>query len=456
MIVLTLDALPPTTVRQLERVLRGVPAGFAAWNSRVSPRWRWDWPHLAYVQRQMDRVTDGEIDRLILAMPPRHGKSETVTVRYPVYRLVEWPEFRTIVAAYNATLAAKFSRKARRLACLAGVSLSEERTAVEDWETTAGGGVRAVGVGGGVTGHGADLIVIDDPVKSREEAESPTYRDRVWDWFRDDLYTRLEPGGAIVLILTRWHQDDLAGRILEQEPDRWEVVRLPARAEPDDPLGRPTGAALCPDRYDEEALAAIEQVLGPYSWSALYQQDPHPRSGNLFPRDRALIVDAVPAHARHVRYWDKAGTAGGGNRTAGVRMAVADGVYYVVDVVLAQLASAERNRLMRQTAELDGPSVRGWVEQEPGSGGKESAEATLRLLSGFPYRAETVTGDKVTRADPFAAQWQAGNVRIVRGPWNRAYLDELEAFPAGKYDDQVDASSGAFAKLALGGRLRVY
>jgi predicted phage terminase large subunit-like protein len=190
--------------------------------------------------------------------------------------------------------------------------------------------------------------------------------------------------------------------------------------------------------------------MGEYSFAALYQQDPRPREGNMFPRSKVQIVDAVPAQAARVRYWDKGGGTTG-DFTAGCRMAKADGLLYVEDMVHVRLAAEDRNRLMRLTAEGDGGGVWGWVEQEPGSGGKESAALTVMLMAGFPYRAETVSGDKVVRADPFAAQWQAGNVRLVRGPWNKAYLDEMETFPSGKHDDQVDASSGAFNKLALAG-----
>src|SRR6185369_2890471 len=206
---------------------------------------------------------------------------------YPVYRLRLDPALRVVVGAYNATLASKFSRKARRIALAAGVALSDERTAVEDLETTAGGGMRAVGVGGGITGQGGDLIVIDDPVKSREEAESEVYREKVWSWYTDDLYTRLEPGGAMILIMTRWHMDDLAGRILASEgAAKWTVVNLPALAVENDALGRAMGEALCPERYDEAALEAIksEGGMSAYSFAALYQQDPRPRDGNMFPR----------------------------------------------------------------------------------------------------------------------------------------------------------------------------
>ena len=452
----TLDTASPATLQRIDRILRGVPATFREWNERVTPTWRWDWPHMVRLQDTLERVTSGEIDRLIIQMPPRHGKSETTTVRYPVYRLTDNPELRVIVGAYNATLAAKFSRKARKVAADSGLDLSEERAAADDWETTAGGGVRAVGVGAGVTGHGGDLIIVDDPVKSREEAESETYRNRVWDWFTDDLWTRREPGAAVVVIMTRWHADDLVGRILESEDGpNWTVLSLPAVAEDDDALGRPAGAALCPDRYDEKALADIRTVLGAYSFSALFQQSPRPREGNMFPRDMVRIVDAAPAGISWVRYWDKAGTEGGGCNTAGVKMGVHDGIVYVADSRTAQLGADRRQRLMRQTAELDGKACRVWSEQEPGSGGKESAENDVKLLAGFSVAVERVTGDKVVRAEPFAAQWQAGNVRLIRGPWNAGYLDEAEAFPNGKRKDQVDASSGAYNKIALAPRFLV-
>lgn len=451
----TLAGLTTAQLGELNRVLRGIPPTFQDWNERATPAWNWRWPHLDLLQRTLDQVTAGEVKRLIIQMPPRHGKSETATVRYPVYRLLDDPSCRVIIGAYNVTLAAKFGRKARTLAERDGVPLSDSRAAADDWETTDGGGVRSVGVGSGVTGHGGDLIIIDDPVKSREEAESVTYREKVWSWYTDDLYTRLEPGAALVVIMTRWHSDDLVGRILASEDaSRWTVLTLPALAEENDPLGRPVGAALCPDRYDEAALADIHRVESEYAFAALFQQRPRPRDGNMFPRDRVQIVDAVPTGGRRVRYWDKGATDGKGDPTAGVRMAYVGGLVYVEDAVRVQLAADRRNALMRQTADLEA-GVPQRVEQEPGSGGKESAETTVRLLAGHAVTVEKVTGDKVTRADPFAAQWQAGNVRLVRGEWNRRYLDELETFPNGVHDDQVDASSGAFNYLTLGSRLLV-
>jgi predicted phage terminase large subunit-like protein len=425
------------------------PPKFGAWLNDVTPAFTWDAAHLLYIRAQLDRVTRGDIDRLMLFVPPRHGKSELATVRYPVWRMECDPTLTVIVGAYNKLLADSFSRKARRIAH-ERFALDDERKAADEWQTEQGGVFRAAGVGTGVTGKGARLIVIDDPVKSREEANSPAYRERVWNWYRDDLYTRLEPGGAIILIMTRWHEDDLAGRILASEDGpNWTVVSLPALAEDDDPLGRAPGAALWPARFDEVDLERIRTVLGTQSFTALYQQRPTALEGGLFKRGWFDIVQAVPAQVRRVRYWDKAGTDSDGDYTAGALIAMdGDGLYYVADVVRGQWSALERERIIRQTAELDGRDVPIWVEQEPGSGGKESAQATIRALAGWTVRAERVTGDKLSRAQPFAAQCEARNVKLVRAPWNAAFLDELTMFPNGRHDDQVDASSGAFAKLA--------
>jgi len=431
--------------------------GFDTWLHEVSPSLTWDWAHLAYIRRQLDRVTTGEIKRLMLFMPPRHGKTEQVTVRYPVWRLKRDPTLHVIVGAYNQTLVNRFSRKARRIA-ETQIDLSADRSAVEEWETSMGGTFRAVGVGSGITGQGGDLVIIDDPVKSREEANSETYRERVWDWYTDDLYTRLEPGAAIILIMTRWHESDLAGRILESEdgPD-WTVISLPAEAEANDPLGRELGAALCPERYDVDALERIHAVLG-NSYYALYQQRPTPPEGGMFKRHWFEIVDNAPRQLQRVRYWDKAGSSDKGDYTVGALLGRdALGQFYVLDVVRGQWSALERETVIKQTAAMDAGLYGGvtiWQEQEPGSGGLESAQATVRNLAGYSIRTERVTGDKATRAEPFAAQCGALNVRLVAGAWNAAYVTELCAFPYGSFDDQVDASSGAFNKLAVPPRRR--
>ena len=426
--------------------IEATPEPFGDWIWGIDPDWSWNWLHLQYVRRQLARVTGGEIDRLMLFLPPRHGKSEMVTVRYSAWWLERDPVQRVIIGAYNQTLANKFSRKVRKIA-RERVALNRERVAVDDWETEAGGGLRAVGVGAGVTGMGGNLIIIDDPVKNREEASSPTYREKVWDWYTDDLYTRQEPGAAIVLIMTRWHEDDLAGRILNSEDaPNWTVVKLPALAMPDDPLGREVGTALCPERYPLEEINKFKLVLG-RSFHALYQQEPQEQEGEFFKRSWFDFVREVPAEAKRVRYWDKGATVDG-DPTAGVLMARHDGIFYVEDVKHGQWTSHERNRIIRQTAEEDGKEVEQWLEQEPGSSGLDSVKEIIRILAGYIVHAEKATGDKGVRAEPFASQAEAGNVKLKRAAWNERYIDELTSFPSGPHDDQVDGSSGAFNQLA--------
>jgi predicted phage terminase large subunit-like protein len=422
------------------------------WLKKVSPSWIWNWNYQVYIQQYLDKITDGEIKRLMLFVPPRHGKSEMVTVRYPVYRLKRDPGIRVIFGAYNQTLAEKFSRKSRKIA-RDQLSLSRERTAAEDWETEAGGGVRAVGVGGGITGQGGDLIIIDDPVKSRKEANSKTYRDTVYDWYTDDLYTRLEPNAAIILIMTRWHEDDLAGRILASEDGpNWTVINLPAEAEKDDPLSREPGEALCPDRYPLSELIKIKRVLGK-SYYALYQQRPMEQEGDKFKRSWFELISKLPAaFDATVRYWDKASTKDGGDYTAGVLMGRLGETYYVLDLVRGQWSTGERDQKIRETAIADRERwghVVTVFEQEPGSSGVDAARSMAKILDGFTVKTDKVTGDKALRADPFASQAEFGFVKVYRGHWFDDWIDEITSFPNGAHDDVVDASSGAYNQIAV-------
>jgi predicted phage terminase large subunit-like protein len=202
-------------------------------------------------------------------------------------------------------------------------------------------------------------------------------------------------------------------------------------------------------------LTKTKLAVGSYEWNALYQQRPRPLEGGMFQRPWFSIIPAAPIEATRVRYWDKAGTAGDGDYSAGVLMGKRpDGRFFIEDVLRGQWSSGQREAVMKQTAQLDNAKyghVAIWHEQEPGSGGKDSAAATTRNLTGFAVYSERVTGDKLTRAQPFAAQCEAGNVDLVAGAWNAAYLDELTTFPNGAHDDQVDGSSGAFGKLAQRG-----
>lgn len=419
--------------------------------------------HLHKISQVLTETARTGNGRVVLSVPPRHGKSELTSKYFPAWYLGAFPDRRVILASYEAQFAATWGRKARRLVeesgHLFGVKVAADSSAADRWEIAGrDGGMMTAGVGGPVTGKGADILIVDDPIKNYEEACSETYRERTWDWFTSTAYTRLEPNGSCIVIQTRWHEDDLAGRILrELTHENWREIRFPALAEDGDPLGRKPGEALWPDRYNTDRLDDIRRTLGSYQWSALYQQRPTPAEGEFFKRPWFQIVETAPNPADFiavVRAWDKAGTAKTGDNSAGVLIGVtAQDRYYVLDVVCGKWDPFQRNTVIRQTAELDalryGQKLQIWLEQEPGSGGKESAMISCRELAGYAVQAEPVTGAKDARARPFAAQLEANNVYLVRAHWNRDYIDEHCAFPNGVHDDMVDGSSGAFNKVVL-------
>lgn len=444
------------------------------------------------VAETLDRVVAGDLRRLMIFAPPQHGKSQLVSVHLPAFWLGRRPNDPLIITSYGGSLAERKSREARNLVESAeyrrvfeGVRTAQDSRAVNEWNLAypMRGGVIAAGVGGPVTGAGAMCGIIDDPHKDWQEAQSLTLRNRVWEWWKGTFRTRIWEGGAVILILTRWHADDLAGRLLSDQADQWTVLRLPALAETQDerdeanrrmglpqglpdPLGRQPGEALAPSRFSREALLSIKRDVGSLVWSAEYQGSPTTLEGTVFKREWFRYVGAAPREARRVRYWDKAGTAGGGAFSAGVLLAVDnDNRVYIEDVQRGQWSALERETIIKQTALQDAIKhgdvrwrdngvdydiwdygVDIWMEQEPGSSGKDSADSTLRNLAGFNARAETATGSKDVRLEPFRAQCEAKNVYLVQGSWIPAYLDELAEIPNGTYRDQSDATSGAFNK----------
>lgn len=433
-------------------------ASFARWLPKASPKLTWTWAHQKLLYQKLEKVTKGEIDRLMIFMPPRHSKSETVTVHYITYRLKADPKLNVILGCYNQRLANRFSRRIRKLAGEQKIALSRERRSVEEWETARGGGVRAVGVGAGITGYGARLVVIDDPVKNRAQAESQTFRDNAWNWFNDDIYTRFEPGAAVILIQTRWHEDDLAGRLLRamrDGGDKWEVLSLPALAESDDPLGRSKGEPLCPERFDKAALKRIRRKLGSYSFSALYQQNPVPFEGGLFKRKWfRRIVSRPPAGLHWVRGYDLAvSTRDTADYTASFRVALdpKTGDLYIADGFRGRLEFPDQRRYIARciAGERD---TRHCIESAlHGRAFVQELQREVRF-AGRSIRAVRVDEDKVTRAHSWTARAEAGKVVLVAGEWIEEFLDEVCRFPRGRFDDQVDAVSLAVAALARDAR----
>ena len=420
------------------------PQSFYDWLREVSPDDNWDWPHLAFIRSYLDAITAGTLKRLIVTVPPRHGKSHQGTIRYPVYRLEQDPTQRVVIAAYSQTLANTFSRQARRIAAQR-MEISSDRKAVEQWETPAGGGLRAVGVGAGITGLGSSLVLIDDPTKSREEAESEAYRERVWNWYRDDLYTRLEPGGAVVLTMTRWHEDDLAGRILNSDDaPNWTVVNLPAIAEDNDPLNRAPGTALCPERYDLDALQDRRRVLGEYGFNALFQQRPAPPAGGLFKRSWWQTYRELPQLERVITSWDLTFKDGPNtDYVVGLVIGQLGANFYLLDCIRDRLDITETIPAIVNTFNRYKP-VATVVED------KANGPAVISLLKAkIPgLIAVNPQGGKFSRAAAISPLIEAGNVYLPeRSSWASALIEEAAAFPNAAHDDQVDALSQGLAWL---------
>jgi predicted phage terminase large subunit-like protein len=428
---------------------------------------RWECArHLDLLNRKLVDLAARRITRLVVSMPPRHGKSFFISQYFPAWWLGTFPDDPVILASYEADFAATWGRRVQEVVkahgrSVFGIDLDPRTTAAARWELAGrSGSMTTAGVGGPITGRGAKLLVIDDALKNAEEAASEVTREATWDWFTSTAYTRLEPGGVVAIVMTRWHEDDLVGRLLRQAQaggEPWEVLNLPALAEEDDPLGRAEGEALWPERYDAAALHNIKSAIGGYYFDSLYQGRPRPKEGGVFKyawfAGKATTVLPDPAGATYCRYWDRAATEKKGDYSAGVLMARSkDGRYHVLDVRHGRWSSLERDRVILETAHADRRSyghVRQRGEQEPGSGGKDAALAFVRLLDGFDVKCAPVTGDKESRARPFASQCEAGMVELVRGAYDLdGYVQELCSFPRGRFDDRVDASSGAHNNLS--------
>ncbi len=448
---------------------------YSQWCANVSPEFTWDWRHLDYVRDFLAEVTLGNCLKLTISWPPQHSKTESVTVRYPLWRMLRKPGLRVGVCSYNQKFTNKQSRKTRRLVRRLGIEMGDV-DAIDEWTLANGSTYVARGAGAGVAGEPFDLVIIDDPFKNRAEADSPTIQERVYEWYMDDVTPRVQKGGSIIVIQTRWCPGDLIGRIKESEDaGDWTHVVLKALAEADDPLGRAEGEPLCADRFTRENLENKRRIEG-VGFESLYQQNPIPRGGTFFERQwfleggRPVDQDVhklprglpMPGSAtRLIRYWDLASSRhDSACYTAGVLMAkVGDGehaMYYICDVVRGRWTPAERNDVLLQTAITDAqiPGFeKTWFESPVFDKNKAAARAIYSRLSGYPVSGDNVSGagSKELRAEPVAGAAKGGIVKIIAGTWNAAYLTELEGFPRTTYRDQTDSTSGAFNRLCRGG-----
>ncbi len=397
-------------------------------------------PHHALIAAKLEAVARGEISRLMICMPPRHGKSELASRRFPAWFLGQHPDKQIIAASYNSDLANDFGREVRNIVAssefqaLFKVDLAPDSKAANRWHTDGGGMYVAAGVGTAITGRGADVLLIDDPFKDREEADSENNRRKVWDWYTSTAYTRLMPGGAVIVINTRWHEDDLSGKLLAEQlrgGDKWELLSLPAIGSDDLPLW--------PEWYPKERLEQIKAVLPPRDWNALYQQRPSPDEGTFFQKAWFETWKDKPEQLSIYGTSDFAVTDGGGDytvhrvwgvdpkgdlyRLAGWRGQATSDVWIdrLIDLftIWKPLAWFGESGVIHRAIE---PMLKRRMQERD----------TYCRMVWIPS-----ISDKATRARGFQARAAMGKVKFEAG----ADLDEFLKFPAGKHDDEVDVAS---------------
>lgn len=471
----------PEWVDQLEEQLLGgrhhtdplqlgatvMPAGTDRRGRRVGT---WRTPALDLICEELVRLADGDSDRLMVFIPPQEGKSTTVSQWFPVWLLESDPTLRIAVVSYQAQKAVKWGRRVRNLLVenpKLGVRIKSDTRAADHWETEAGGGMISVGIEGGISGEPVDVLIIDDPVRGRAEAESKTYREMAWDWWESNGSTRLSSRGRVVLMTTRWHTDDLAGRILTEEPEDWRVVSIPAVAERDDQLGRAPGVELQSVQGRPPGwFHKLQKQRSSYVWQSIYQQRPTAAQGNLFKRG-------------NWRYWEPVTDYGGvgtaislGGTVVGLdqcwRFATVDlatsmrtsgdftvaaawaltlgGDLVLLDRVRDRISEAdhfERIRPLIGRYRLDTLFV-------------ESRMFGTTLVyeagaAGIPLSELKADKDKLTRALPAAGRQTQRRVWLpARAPWLDEWLDECAEFPTGAHDDQVDVLAYAVRVAVTG------
>jgi predicted phage terminase large subunit-like protein len=464
---LDLDAWANEFVRTLHRRARD---DFRLFRQLIHPDFSCGWwtDDVARELQQFNRdLKAGRRPKVALMAPPQHGKS-TAVLDFIAWSAGNNPDLKTIFASYSDELGTTANRYLLRTITsndAFGKIFPDLRVGAPGWSANSNliefvghqGSFRNTTVDGAINGFGLNLGVVDDPVKGSAEANSKLQRDKVWGWLVDDFFNRFDKNAGLLTIMTCWHVDDVVGRMIERFGDDLRVLRYPAIAETTSWRWRKElvvgedgrcrfdwkkqlvrqGEALFPEHKPLSFLMERREVMSQASFEALYQQHPIIVGGGELPIDKLQVLPNFDRSSvlKSVRYWDKAGTAGGGTFTAGVLMhKLKDGTYVIHHVVRGQWSALEREAKIKEYSRADRtlfPGVKIWIEQEPGSGGKESAEATIRNLAGFSVFADKVTGSKQVRAQPFAAQVQAGNVRLHAGSWVQAFRDECETWPTG-------------------------
>ena len=450
---------------------------------------KWAWPeisnhdyidnwHIKYLSKELEEIAQRVGDKkpkdhdLLINVPPGSTKTILCSIVFPVWCWTKWFWMRFITASYSSTLAlesAEYSRdliKSSRFKELyPELDIKGDKDTKSnykivkkfpDGKEVLGGNRYSTSVGGTLTGFHGDILIWDDPLNP-QQAFSELQLEIATRWIDQTLPTRKtdKSNSATIGIMQRIHEGDPSGHLLKKQKENLRHICLPGEIRSYRKLVKPKSVIdyyvddlFDANRMNWKVLKELEMDLGQYGYAGQIGQNPAPAGGGMFKvshfqyTEQMFKADEV---LRTVRYWDKAGTAGGGAFTTGVKLTrLKNGFFVVEDVKRGQWGSAERERIIKQTAEADGKKVFVVVEQEPGSGGKESAENTIRNLAGWMVSADKPTGNKELRADPLSVQVNNGNVMLRTAMWNKAYTDEFELFPNSTYKDQVDATSGAF------------
>lgn len=407
--------------------------------------------HHQLLLEELEAISNGENDRLMVFMPPGSAKSTYASMLFPPWYMAQHPRNNVIAASHTAELAERWGRKCRNLigsnANILGIDLAQDSAAAGRWEIAQGGEYFAAGVGGSVTGRRADLAIIDDPIRGREDADSETIREKTADWYRSDLYTRLKPGAAVIIIQTRWHEDDLSGRLLaamEAGGDKFRVISLPALAKENDVLGRSAGQALWPEWENEEQLARKRSVMMPREWSALYQQEPVPEEGDYFKSDWIKeYVTAPPRDTlRVVGASDYAVTADGGDYTVHIVIGIdPEQRLYVLDLWRGQTDSMVWIESFCDLVKQHKPIEWGEEAGQINSGvGPFITRRQIERMAFCVRKSFASKADKAVRAQSIRGRMAMKGLYVpANAPWKADFVSELLSFPAAKHDDQVDA-----------------
>ena len=420
--------------------------------------------HRFLLKRLGELVQQEGEKRIIINMPPQHGKSRAVCEEFVSFLLGHDPTENIALAGYGLDLPTKNCKRLRdRIKSevfqkvFPKTQLSDDTRTQSNWTTTDGGGVRAVGIGTGLTGNRVSTLIIDDPHKDRQEAESSTYRDRIWDWFTSTAMTRLAPNSTIILIMTRWHEDDLCGRLTSKhyvsdlkergfEDQIFEQWNFPAICEEEkDVLGRAKGEALWEENKPVHFLEGRRQVLGQYEYNALYRGNPIARGGNIVDLDSIEYIsrEEIP-NIELARAWDLAATS---KKTSDYSASALCGydknedVFYIAHVTRDKMNWHATKNAIAKYADLENNRI----GIESVGGFHTSYEQIKEERRGKNIVQNiNVSTDKLSRANGWLSLVDAGRVKVVRGDWNYDFIDELRAFPDGRNDDQVDAVSLAY------------